>query len=163
MAETQREAADALSTDQRVRTGTGDSRNNAESPDNREPEHDRNSRTGVEEVQAHNGDVQGNRQDDRPPHLNKRQVDTPARPAEESHLEDSSRAKMSTAMRESLSDTGSQPVGQPYTTFEQVQAVPKCMPQGLIPSTRTTLHLELPDFRGPGSRVFVWWGSGFDL
>ena len=133
-----------------MRTGNGNPRNNGQ-PNNRQPQVDRqaqNDRPGAAHVaQEVNRQLQGNRQqEDQPSHLNKRQqqIDTHPRPQEDSHLEDSGRAQMSNAMRESLSDKGSQPVGQQYSSPEQVQAVPKCEPQGLIPSTCSILvRLEL--------------------
>lgn len=139
-------AVDASSTDQRMRTGTGDSQNNAQAADNRQSQDNRqanNDRTGGGLAQANNRVAQGNTpQEDRPSHLNKRQIDThPRPPQEDSHLEDSGRAQMSNAMRESLSDAGSQPAGQRASQVEQVQQViPKCEPQGLVPS----LSMPLP-------------------
>jgi len=159
--------ADTSSNDQRARTGNGNPRNNAQS-NNRQSHGDQqaqNDRTGVAHPQEINGQTPGNRrQEDRPSHLNKRQqIDTHPRPQEDSHLEDSGRAQMSNAMRESLSDAGSQPVGQQYSLPEQVQAVPKCVPQGLIPSGCSILFRRLSDCRAHNARVFVWWGSRLDV
>ena len=41
---------------------------------------------------------------------------------------------MGNAMRESLNDASSMPPGQGVSSSDQVQAVAKCDPQGLIPS-----------------------------
>ena len=130
-------AVDA-STDQRMRTGAGDPQNHAQAANNRQFQQGgqaHGDRTG-DRPQINNGQPQGNaQQDDRSSHLNKRQVDSHSRPQEDSHLEDSGRAQMSNAMRESLSDAGSQPAGHQASHTEQVQQViPKCEPQGLVPS-----------------------------
>lgn len=71
--------------------------------------------------------------------FDKRQVgDTHPHP-EVSHLEDTGRAEMGNAMRETLSDLNSMPAGQVQSaSTEQVQGVAQaranCNPQGLIPS-----------------------------
>jgi hypothetical protein len=77
--------------------------------------------------------------DARPTPFDKRQVgDTHPHP-EASHLEDTGRAEMGNAMRETLSDLNSVPAGQVQSaSTEQVQGVAQaranCDPQGLIPS-----------------------------
>src|SRR5208282_2376517 len=59
-------------------------------------------------------------------------IESHPRPQEVSHLEDTGRAEMGNAMRESLTNMTSMPAGQ--TTVEQVQSFAKCDPQGLTPS-----------------------------
>lgn len=143
-------AVDTSSTDQRMRTEPGDSQNNAQAANDRQSQDNRqvnNDRTGEGQAQTNNRVPQGNTpQEDRPSHLNKRQIDThPRPPQEDSHLEDSGRAQMSNAMRESLSEAGSQPAGQQASQVEQVQQViPKCEPQGLVPSLCMLPPLSLP-------------------
>lgn len=67
--------------------------------------------------------------------LSKRQTDdVHGHPKDEGHLEDPARAQMGNAMRESLNDASSMPPGQGVSSTDQVQAVAKCDPQGLIPS-----------------------------
>jgi hypothetical protein len=77
-------------------------------------------------------------------HLNKRApppMDGHAHPKDEGHLEDTGRANMGNAMRESLADQTVMPAGQVYSSSsEQVQAVAICEPQPLIPSI-CTLYL----------------------
>jgi hypothetical protein len=76
-------------------------------------------------------------------HLNKRApppIDGHSHPKDEGHLEDTGRANMANAMRESLADQTVMPAGQVYSSSsEQVQAVAICEPQPLIPSICTSL------------------------
>jgi hypothetical protein len=70
-------------------------------------------------------------------------VDAHNHPKDESHLEDQGRAQMGNAMRESLNDMGSAPLGQPAGQADQVQAVAKCERQGLLPSICILCEIKL--------------------
>lgn len=77
--------------------------------------------------------------DIRPTPFDKRQVGDTHPHREASHLEDTGRAEMGNAMRETLSDLNSAPAGQVQSaSTEQVQGVAQaranCDPRGLIPS-----------------------------
>ena len=64
--------------------------------------------------------------------------------SQESHLEDTGRAQMGNAMRESLSDKSTMPAGQTYATAaDQVQVFAKCDHQGLIPSICITFFDDI--------------------
>lgn len=65
--------------------------------------------------------------------LGKRAAIDNTRPQEDSHLEDTERAELGKAMRESLTENPSTPGGQ-ASFAEQMQAAVVCDSQGLIPS-----------------------------
>lgn len=76
---------------------------------------------------------------DSPSQFDKRQAAGTHTHPEGGHLEDTGRAEMGNAMRETLSDLNSMPAGQSHSTpLEQVQgvaqAIASCDPQGLTPS-----------------------------
>jgi len=76
--------------------------------------------------------------------FDKRQIGDTHSHSEAGHLEDTGRAEMGNAMRETLSNLNSKPAGQGQSaSTEQVQGVAQarasCNPQGLIPSICSSL------------------------